>query len=244
MRQAARTTSALALLSLAALTVTACGGSSDSAADAPSADKPKATATRTEQPTPAERLAKLVITKADVDGYRVEKYDTKYTFAKSQNEVTVAKTACAPLAYAMNQLPLGKPQADLTRTVLTGKYGTASTYVTLATYASGEAKSAMAGLSKAVNSCGGGFTAKADGNTSPYDSVTSENAAPAGAESLAFKSTMTFRGMTHTLHTEAVRRDDIVAIYFSVNGFAIADGKPSDAKLPAAVVGAQNRKLG
>ncbi|MER5545786.1 hypothetical protein ABT072_25800 [Streptomyces sp. NPDC002589] len=242
MRQAARTASALTLLSLAALTLTACGGSQDSAADA--SGKPTCTASRTKQLTPAERLAKLVITKADIDGYTVEKPDTKFAFAKSQGEVIINKTACAPLAYAMNQLPLGKPQAGLTRTVETGSYGGASTYVTLATYASGEAKSAMADLSKAVTSCGKGFTAKATGNTSPYDSVTFEKATSPGDESLAFRSTMTFRGTTHTLHAQAVRRDDIVATYFSVNGFAVADGKPSDAKLPAAVVRAQNGKLG
>ncbi|MEU0193069.1 hypothetical protein ABZ250_24840 [Streptomyces afghaniensis] len=56
---------------------------------------------------------------------------------------------------------------------------------------------------------------------------------------------MTFRRVTHTLHTEAVRHGDVLAVYFSVNGFAIADStRPSDAKTPANMVKAQNAKLG
>ena len=55
---------------------------------------------------------------------------------------------------------------------------------------------------------------------------------------------MTFRGVTHTLHTEAVRDGDVLAVYFAVNGLAIADNtRPSDAKMPANVVRAQNAKL-
>ncbi|WP_406172610.1 hypothetical protein [Streptomyces sp. NBC_00996] len=89
-----------------------------------------------------------------------------------------------------------------------------------------------------------GFTAKANGNNSPYDSVTAETTDKAGDESLAFKSTMTFRGVTRILHSTAVRYDDAIAVYFSVNGTAIAESRPIDAKLPTSVVKAQNAKLG
>lgn len=245
MKRRARSSHALTLVSFAALTtltltLTGCGGGSGSDG---ASDPGAKSASPTKRITPAERLAELMITKADVSGRKVDKPDTEYLFATSQDEVSVDKTSCAPLAYAMNQLPLGKPEADLTRVVGTGKYGDASTYVTLATYAPGEAKSAMAGLSKAVDACGGGFTAKAKNNTSAYDSVSSEKPISSAKDSLAFKSTLSFRGATHTLHTEAVRRDDVVAVYFSVNGFAIAESKPSDAKLPAEVVRAQGAKL-
>ncbi|MFB6555715.1 hypothetical protein ACFCWX_38230, partial [Streptomyces sp. NPDC056405] len=58
-----------------------------------------------------------------------------------------------------------------------------------------------------------------------------------------FRSTLTFRGADHTVHTQAVRSGDVVAVYFSVDGLAIANARPSDAKLSAAVVKAQNAKL-
>ncbi|MFE1026705.1 hypothetical protein ACFW5I_19405 [Streptomyces sp. NPDC058818] len=239
------TRAALSALSLAALT--ACGGDSGSGSDA---DKPAATTSQEQQEkqvTPEERLKQLAITQADAPGDRkVTEPDDEFVFAKSAKEVTVDKPVCAPLALAMNQLPLGESQADLTRVVDSGGGNIgAFTYVTLTAYESGGAESAMSGLSKAVDACGGGFTAKSDENTSAYDSVTAEKpVAAAGDESLGFRSTLTFRGVTHTVHTQAVRSGDVLAVYFSVDGSAIANSKPSDAKLPAAVVKAQNGKLG
>ncbi|MEV0218444.1 hypothetical protein [Streptomyces sp. NPDC050704] len=248
-----RTALAASALSVAVLTgLTACGGSSDAGSGSDTdaaADKPKATASQAKEASvsPAERVAKLAITAADVGGYNVEEPSEEFIFAKSQDEVTLDKKVCAPLAYAMNQLPVGEPQADLTRVASNG-FANGYTYVTLTAYEDGgKAESAMAGLTKAVASCGDGFTAKANGNTSPYDSVAAEpvtDKAGAGDESLAFKSTMTFRGFTHGLHSAAVRKGDIIAVYFSVNGAAIAQSRPSDAKLPGAVVEAQNAKLG
>ncbi|WP_217245610.1 hypothetical protein [Streptomyces sp. AC602_WCS936] len=247
-RAAPAAVAALSALSLA--TLTACGGDSDSETD--SAAKPAATASQEKQKkqTPEERLTQLVITKADVSGMSVSDADvvssdnSEFAFAKSPQEVTVEKPVCAPLAYAMNQLPLGKPQADLTRS-LSSDINEPFTYVMLMAYESGKAEAALAGLSKAVDACTDGFTAKANGNTSAYDSVTAEKpVAEAGDESLAFRSTLTFRGATHTVHTQAVRSGDVVAVYFSVDGLAIANARPSDAKLSAAVVKAQNAKLG
>ncbi|MFE7811172.1 hypothetical protein ACFU5P_04155 [Streptomyces sp. NPDC057433] len=242
-RATSATLATLSLLSLAALT--ACGGGSDSSTDeGAAADKPRATASKENQATPAERLEQLMITKADVSGKNVDETDSEFAFAASQEEVTVEEPVCAPLAYAMNQLPLGEPQADLTRVVM-GDLNQAFTYVTLTTYEPGQAESTLAGLSEAVNACGGGFTAKANGNTSAYDSVTAEKpVAEAGDESLAFQSTLTFRGVPHTVHTQAARSGDVLAVYFSVNGTSIANSTPSDAKLSAAVVKAQNAKLG
>ncbi|MFI6807662.1 hypothetical protein ACIBO6_22005 [Streptomyces luteogriseus] len=227
----------LAVVSVLALTsaLTACSGGEDKPSASPSAPKAK-------QITPAQRLAKVIVTKDDLPGYNVDEPDAEYAFATSSDEVTVDKPGCAPLAYAMNQLPLGEPQADLTRSA-GAAYGKASTYITLASYEpAAEAESSLAGLAKAVSECGGGFTAKAGKNTSAYESVTAEKGTATG--SVAFRSTMTFRGVTHTLHTEAVRDGDVLAVYFSVNGFAIADStRPSDAKMSANVVSAQNSKL-
>ncbi|WP_328562072.1 hypothetical protein [Streptomyces coelicoflavus] len=238
---------ALSLLSVTALT--ACGGGSD---PDPATDKPKgiASASATKAPSPAEHLAAAIVTKADTDGFNVDEPADEFVFAKSTDEVTVDKPACAPLAYAMNQLPLGTPEADLTRvtsgptdapTQLTK--GITYTYVTLASYAPGKAQSTFADARKAVDACGNGFTAKANGNESPYDSVTAEKVTPAGDESLGYTSTMTFRGVQHVLHGEVVRSGDVLAVYFSVDGMAIANGRPSDAKLSPTVVKAQNGKL-
>jgi hypothetical protein len=228
---------ALAVVSVLALTsaLTACSGGEDKPSASPSAPKAK-------QITPAQRLAKVIVTKDDLPGYNVDEPEAEYAFAKSPDEVTVDRSGCAPLAYAMNQLPLGEPQADVTRSAGSG-YGKASTYITLASYEpAAEAESVLAGLKKAVTECGDGFTAKAGKNTTAYDSVTAEKGTTTGA--VAFRSTMRFRGITHSLHTEAVRNGDVLAVYFSVNGFAIADStRPSDAKMSANVVRAQNSKL-
>ncbi|MFD8230881.1 hypothetical protein ACFV20_03115 [Streptomyces sp. NPDC059696] len=232
---------ALAVVSALALTsaLTACSGGEDTPADAP-------TTPRAKQITPAQRLAKAIVTEGDLPGYNVDEPEAQYAFAKSADEVTVDKPGCAPLAHVMNQLPLGTPQADVTRSAGAG-YGKESTYITLAAYEpASEAESVLAGLAKAVAQCGGGFTAKAGKNTTAYDSVTAEKGTGAGTGTgtVAFRSTTTFRGITHTLHTEAARYGDLVAVYFSVNGFAIADSRlPSDAKMSENVVRAQDSKL-
>ncbi|MET9682056.1 hypothetical protein [Streptomyces coeruleorubidus] len=231
-----RVTLAAVSVLASASALTACSGSEDAPASSPSAPKAKPVA-------PAQRLAKVMVTKDDLPGYNVSEPEAEYAFAKSSDEVTVDKPGCTPLAYAMNQLPLGEPQADLTRSAGAG-YGKEITSITLASYEpAAKAESVLAGLAKAVSECGDGFTAKAGKNTSAYDSVTAEKGMTTGA--VAFRSTMTFRGVTHTLHTEAVRHGDVLAVYFSANGFAIADGiRPSDAKIPTSIVKAQNAKLG
>ncbi|GAB2876753.1 hypothetical protein GCM10027074_51030 [Streptomyces deserti] len=242
MKRAALAATALSLLSLT--TLTACGGDAD---PDKATGEPRPTTSGAKQVTPAERLAKLMITKADLSGPDVtptSSEDDEYAFAKSPDDMTVDKPACTPLAYAMNQFPLGESQADLTHYASEG-LGNGFTYITLATYDDpGKAESAFAGLSEAVDACGGGFTAKANG-TSTIGSVTAEKpVAPAGDESLGFRSTLTSRGVTHAMHAQAVRSGDVVAVYFSVNGSAMAAGRPSDMKLPPEVVKAQNAKLG
>ncbi|MFF8014006.1 hypothetical protein [Streptomyces sp. NPDC007929] len=230
---------ALAVVSVLTLTsaLTACSGGADTPSGGTATTTPKA-----KQITPEQRLAKAVVTKDDLPGYNVDEPDTEYAFATSSDQVKVDKPGCAPLALAMNQLPLGKPQADLTRSAGAG-LGKESTYITLASYEPAtEAGSLLAGLAKAVSECGGGFTAKAGRNSTVYDSVTAEKGTAPGA--VAFRATTPFRGITHTVRTQVVRDGDVLALYFSVNGFAIADSRrPSDARIPAEVVKAQEAKL-
>jgi hypothetical protein len=238
--RAALTTAALSAFALTALTaLTACSGSG--AADG--ADK-ATSPSPTRQTSPAERLAQLMVTPAEVGGHAVEKPSGDYTFARSTHEVTVDKADCAPLAYAMHQLPLGAPQADLTRVVQGDTTDAPLTYVTLTAYGPGGAQSALAGLEKAVGACGAGFTAKSKNDSSTYTSVAAEQpTARAGDETVAFKATTTVQGVTHTLHTEAVRAGDVMAVYFSVNGMAMLQNRPSDAEPAPAVVNAQNARL-
>jgi hypothetical protein len=250
------TSAALATLSLLAVAaLTACGGTGDADSGSDSAvGEPTTTAPSTKEPGAAERLARTMVTTSDVEGFSVAEPDEEFRFARTPDEVTLDKPVCAPLAHAMNQLPLGEPEADLTRVVSgqrdTGSPGTGTangigfTYITLTAHRSGGAKSAFTGVRKAVESCGGGFTAEANGAKTPYDSVTAEQVTPAGDESLGFKATMTTLGVPHVLHTEVVRSGDVLAVHFSVDGMAIADRRPSDAKLSPTVVNAQNRKLG
>ncbi|MEV8594985.1 hypothetical protein [Streptomyces sp. NPDC052012] len=238
MKRTALTASALSLLAVS--TLTACGG--DKEADN-STGEPRPATSQAQQVTPEQQLAKLMVRQADVDGFSVDEPSDEFVFAKSPEEVKVDEPACAPLAYAMNQLPLGDPTADLTR-VLSKGLNDAHTYITLTAYEAGAAQPTLAEVRKAVAACGDGFTAKASGGTSAYDSVTEEEVGPAGDETLGFKATMTFRGASHTLHTQVVRKADVLGVYFSVNGVDIAQAKPSDAELPAAVVKAQNAKLG
>jgi hypothetical protein len=242
-----RATLALSLLSVLSLTtLTACGGGdADGGPDATTAAKARGTASQAKEASPAERLAKLMVTKAELTGYNVEKPDPEFAFAASPGQVSTDNKACLPPALAMNQLPLGDATAELTRN-LTKNLSEGTTSITLATYATeGRAEAALTGLETALDACAKGFTAKAGKHTSTYGSVTPEESRTTGAEgSVAFASTMTYKGITHTMHTEAVRNGDVLAVYFAVNGVAVYQHQQSDTKLPAAVLTAQNAKLG
>ncbi|MEU0911159.1 hypothetical protein [Streptomyces althioticus] len=50
--------------------------------------------------------------------------------------------------------------------------------------------------------------------------------------------------MSHTVHAQAVRAGDAVAVYFAADGMAMVNGRTSDAKLPPAAVKARSAKLG
>ncbi|MFJ8901764.1 hypothetical protein [Streptomyces sp. NPDC102370] len=236
-----RSTHALTLLCLAALAACGGGGESDN-----STGEPRPSATRTEQPAPAERLAGLMVTPAEVKGFTLQEYDDEFAIAESSSELSADKPACAPLALALNQLPAGEPQADLTRVLNSESEGLtgAHTYITLTTYAPGKAQAVLADVKKAVAACGDGFTAKRGDGNSVYNSVAAEDTIPAGDETAGFTATMSYQGVSHTLHTQVVRAGDVVGVYFSANGLAIANARPSDAKLPTTVVEAQNAKLG
>jgi hypothetical protein len=228
-------------LSLTAV-LTACGGGDDADAkpeNSPSSAKPK-------QLTPEQRLAKLMVTKAESGGYTLEEPSTEEAFAKSTDEVTVDKPACAPLVYAMNDLPLGDPTGRLTRVTNGGGSSSMLTYVTLSTYEDGKAEAAMKDLTAAASSCANGFTATSKtGGTTAYDSAGTETAPKAGDESLATSATFEYQGFPQTLRTQTFRFGDTIANYFTLDsGAYVPSPRPGNAEIPADLVTAQNKKLG
>jgi hypothetical protein len=226
---------AASALSLTAV-LTACSGEETDAKPESSPSSRQA-----KQLTPAERLEKLLVTKADVKGFTVRKPAEGDALAESQDEMRVDKAACTPLAYATNELPLGHPEAWLTRAATNSTITT--TYITLATYANGGAETAMKELSKAASSCTAGFTAKSDKGSTAYDSVTSERAPSGGDESVAAAYTFQYQG-TQTIRTQTFRFGDTIVNYWAMDAGAFVYGRPGNAKIPADLVEAQNAKLG
>jgi hypothetical protein len=219
------TASTVSLLCAAALTaLTACSDGGDTAA----ADK--AETSRQRELGPAERLARLTVTEADLGiDYAVEAH------GGAPREVTVDKPRCTPLAKVMNRQPLGTPRASLTHVVTHEKAESSPISITLAAYDAGAAKLAMESLlARSVESCSLGFTATAGGTSSTYASVAAGDAVTAGDESLAYKAVATDQGVTRTIRTTVVRSGDVIAVYRATG----------DAALPSAVLTAQNAKLG
>ncbi|WP_369248415.1 hypothetical protein [Streptomyces sp. R41] len=230
---------AASALSLAAV-LTACGGS-DQGTDSNSKPE-KTTASPAKTLSPAEQVARLMVTKAEAGGYSVRKPSAGDSLAETQDEMNVDKAACTPLAYAMNELPVGTSEASLTR--VADKSTGMLTYITLSTYADGKAATAMKDLTTAADSCGSGFTAKSNSGSTTYDSVTVETAPSGSDESLATAATFKFRGLTQTIRTQTFRFGDTIASYFTLDSSAFMNAHLGKAKIPADLVKAQNSKLG
>ncbi|MCX4907960.1 hypothetical protein [Streptomyces sp. NBC_00878] len=240
MKRSALAASALSVVVLTGLTgLTACGGG-DSETDADDKPGAKATASKAKEVSPAERLAKLMVTKAE-SGYTVKEPSDGDALAASQEDMDVDKAVCTPLAYAMNELPIGSPQATLTHVATSS--AAMFTYITLSTYEDGEAESAMKDLAKAADSCGSGYTATSDRGTTRYDSVTVETAPSGSDESLATAATFKFKGFTQKLRTQTFRFGDTIVNYFALDSGAFIQSRPGEAKIPADLVKAQNAKL-
>ncbi|MGN5379756.1 hypothetical protein ACQ4WX_28485 [Streptomyces lasalocidi] len=168
-----------------------------------------------------------------------------YGLAKSQKDLTVDKSACLPAGYAMNSLPVGSPQASLTRIAAKKEPDGILTYITLSAYTHGQAQSAMTGLSAAVKSCADGFTAKGPGSKNPYKTVRSEPSPAGGDEALAFAACAS---TTPTVTPRpSGRRSSASAIWWSRTSPSTArpssSGPPATPRSRAAVVRAQNAKL-
>lgn len=216
-----RTAAAVSLLTAAALTCLA--GCSGTAAQATHG----ATASPARQQTPAERLTTLMVTAADLGtGYSVREFDPakgKRVFARSAQEIT--GNACTPLAAMTHQLPLGRPQASLSRLVATRKAPGTRIHVTLAGYGKGMAVTAMDTLlADAVQGCSLGFSVKANGTGEQDDPFEPEDTPALGDEALAYRGVVTPEGGTpRPIRTTVVRHGDVIAVCTAVGGARIAN---------------------
>ncbi|WP_143589906.1 hypothetical protein [Streptomyces africanus] len=232
-----RAVAAVSLLAAALTCLTGCSGTA-------ARPEPGATASPARQPTPAERITRLLVAPADLGtGYSVREFDPaegKSVFARSAQEIT-GDASCTPLAAMTHQLPLGRPQAFLSRVVTTEEAPGTRIYVTLATYGQGMAVTAMDTLlADAVQGCSLGFTAKANGTSELYDPFEPEDTPAVGDEALAYRGVVTVEGgASRPIRTTVVRHADVIAVYTAVGGAFIA--RPG---LLAPVIEAQDAKLG
>ncbi|MFJ8590890.1 hypothetical protein [Streptomyces sp. NPDC093598] len=230
-----RTVAALCLLAAALTCLAGCSGAAASST-------PGAKASPARPPTPAERLGTLMVTASDLGtGYSVRKFDPtegKSVFARSAREINAS--VCTPLAAMTHQLPLGRPQASLSRVVTTREAPGTRIYVTLATYDQGMAVVAMDTLlADAVQGCSLGFTATAHGADELYYPFEPEDTPAVGDEALAYRGAITEEGGgTRPIRTTVVRHGDAIAVCTAVGGARIA--RPG---LLAPVIEAQDAKL-
>ncbi|MFC8129027.1 hypothetical protein [Streptomyces sp. NPDC057302] len=239
---------AAALAATAALLLTACGSGDDGkGSKGDSSDEAAGSSAPPAKKKPTKSASQLALTKNEVPAHAVREPADNFVFAKSRDNIKLSKPVCAPLGHAMNQYPVGDTQDSFVRVAEAKEFDGTFTYVTLATYAPGKAQDAMADLTKAVGACKGGFTAKGDKASSAYTSVTSETAGvaptPGADDSLAFRATTQYENNTHTVHAQATRHGDTIALYYSVDGNAFLQSRAGDGKIFPAVVKSQEKKL-
>ncbi|OIK01207.1 hypothetical protein [Streptomyces monashensis] len=239
------TTLAAFMLSLLPLTtLTGCGGSGGAdAKGGPGTPTSSASPSPTRTASPTQQVQQPILTSSDAAGYLVSKPHSGYGLAASQKDLTVDKSACLPAGYAMNSLPVGSPQASLTRIAAKKQPDGILIHITLSAYAHGQEQAAMNVLAAAARSCADGFTAKGPGGKNPYKTVRSEPSPAGGDEALAFAAGFDDAyGHTQTVRTEAFRFGDLVVTYFAIDSQAFLQRTTGNAKIPPAVVKAQNAK--
>ncbi|MFI1562694.1 hypothetical protein ACH4ZX_06395 [Streptomyces sp. NPDC020490] len=265
----ARMGAAVAVSVLSLALTTGCGGDSGAKdAKAPAGeDSPSAASTAAAaKALGAGELEKLIVTKADLDGYDVRPADTGDRFAASKDQVTVADAKCQPIAYVLTGFAPGDESAYVNRMVtekstkptasgtsdedlenamdgLQDVLDSTMTIVSLSSYDGGGAEETMKSVTDAVGGCAGGFTVSAKGqDTQTFTEVAGEKSSGTGDQSVAFAVTSKVEGGTTTVHAEVVRHGSTVATYYTLSLAALA-GKKDTYDIPADVVRAQAAKL-
>ncbi|WP_406442753.1 hypothetical protein OHB14_27770 [Streptomyces sp. NBC_01613] len=260
-----RTSATVTVSVLSLALITGCGGDSGSEDSKDSADK-GSSSTAAAKAFSAAELEKLIIGKADLDGYEVQSADTGGKFAESKDQVTVTDAKCEPLGYVLTGFAPGDESAYVNRMAteksteptststsdeslddledsLQDIMGSTMTIVSLSSYDGGAAEQTMKSVADAVAGCASGFTVSAKGqDTQKFTKVAEEKSSKTGDESVAFAVTGKVDGDTTTVHGEVVRHGSTVATYYSISLAALA-GKQDKYSIPAEVIKAQAAKL-
>jgi hypothetical protein len=196
---------------LALALITGCGGGDSGASAATQAGKTEKTA---KAATEAE-LEKLLVTKADVTGYKVGMSAAEKQPVDSKSDLEVAPEVCAPIAYAVSGHAPGDESAVVrSKVTQEAKKPTAAaststddvsdaewqaefaesmnidmTFLTLSSYDGDGAEKAMKAVSDAVAACAGGFSIKGSADTTKYAKIAPVKTSGVGDESVAFSAT-------------------------------------------------------
>jgi hypothetical protein len=246
---------------LAAVLLTACGGT-DSASDASSSDDSKAPAAATAKSLSATELDAKVLASADVKGFLVSEVTKEEKV--TADKVTSERADCEPLSFALSGVALDDPSATAQRRA-TGKktapsgdaakddvdaavdaaFDTTTSVVTLASYADeAAAKKALASIGTSVTACAAGYTYSAMGAEQKITKVTADAAPKTGDDAVAFTAAVRQEGMPKSgpMKVAAFRTGTTVTYVSSVNPASLLKG--GDFDFPTVLVETQARKLG
>ncbi|WP_432125367.1 hypothetical protein [Streptomyces sp. bgisy082] len=252
-RTAAVATTAVSL----ALLVTACGGGEggDKGKDAGKGSAAPSASATSEAPAAKAlsdaELEKLIVEKADLKGYQVQK--TKAGDVVPASEVATVKPECAPVAHAMSFISPGSPAVSAERQIMAepkkdataapedairDAFGVEITALTLGSYDGQGAQEALASVKKAGADCTGGFTVSHKAEKTKVLKVVPESFT-AGEEAVSFTITSDMEGEPLVSKLVVLRKGNTLASFSSVS-FA-----PGGIKgFPKAVIDAQVAKLG
>ncbi|MGW1880990.1 hypothetical protein [Streptomyces sp. NPDC001970] len=238
-------TTAVAVVSAAAL-LTGCSGSgSGSGSEDAGSKSPAAGQGASEQPTqPAAagpvlteaQLKQALVTKTEVAGYQAEDNNIAALRPKADKDecraladMTASGTTRTPVAGAWasrNFSSAAKPGMSVTTSLLS--------------YEGDGAQQTVADIRKAVEACADGFstTGNNGGATVTYVSVAAEEALKGGDESVSWVMTGEAQGQQVPMHLTAVREGNALAVFFTIHLLS-----PKEAELPQDLFDAQLTKL-
>ncbi|MEU8616748.1 hypothetical protein [Streptomyces sp. NPDC048623] len=246
--RALRHAGAVAAVTTLALALTACAGEEKKTEDSGKADASASAAAKPDVTAlPAADLEKLLVTQADLKGYKVEQ--AKPAEHVNAGDVSADKPACEPLAEALSWAAPGTPGASATVKTIPipqkkgsfedalGTFAAPVTSVTLGSYAGEGAQQALASLKAAGTECAGGFTIHGGGVATKVTKVQPDTVT-AGDEALAWTVTRDMEGEPFVTKLAVLRKGNNLA------GFATLSISGEVKEQPKTVIDAQAAKLG
>ncbi|MEV6326460.1 hypothetical protein [Streptomyces sp. NPDC051909] len=243
-----RQTATVAAVATLALALTACGGEEKKTEDTGKADASASAAAKPDVTAlPAADLEKLLVTQADLKGYKVQ--PAKPGEHVMAGDVSADKAVCEPLAEALSWAAPGTPGASATvKTVSVpdqkkgsfegalGALAAPVTSVTLGSYAGEGARQALASLKAAGTECAGGFTIHGGGVATKVTKVQPDSVT-AGDEALAWTVVRDMEGEPFITKLAVLRKGNNLA------GFATLSISGEVEEQPKTVIDAQAAKL-